>query len=242
MAVDMDEAKNITNIFALLTFSLSTSKNSIHVHTLCSNNDPNVKKSSEGNKLLKFIQSFGLIAEIHNTSLNPIAPAVKFYEQMGYRNERDRDAKKTPPSSSNSSSWDDSSPSSPELVMQRNNYTNRLFAKLRNSVHATFGLALRQSKTREKRELQDRHKQMAKDALVDVPTKPPTRIPAPFTTRMVKLSKNNINHTMRNNILKLPSKLIVPGDSLKNTTARIKYKEMSDAAHRRFAEKNKDKS
>jgi hypothetical protein len=236
MAVDMDESKNIIDVFALLTFSISVSKNSIHVHTLCSNNDPNVKKSGEGNKLLKFIQSFGLIAEIHNTSLNPIAPAVKFYEQMGYRNERKGDDKETPPSSSssNSSSWDDASSSSPELVMQRNNQTKRLFAKLRNSIHATFGLALRQSKRREKLELQDRHKQLAKDALADVvPTKKQgTLIPAPFTTRKVKLSNNKINHTMRNNILKLPSEAIVPGKSLRPAAARVKYDDMSKSAHR----------
>lgn len=231
MSVDMDEDRNITNIFALLTFSQSVRKKALKVHTLCSNNDPQVKKSGDGNKLLKFIQAFGLFAEINSTYLEPIDNAVPFYTQMGYRNETGRDAKETPPSSSASSTS-----SSPHLVMQRNNRTKRLFAKLRNSIHATFGLAIRQSKTREKLELQDRHKQMAKDAMADVPTKPPTLIPPPFTTGMM----SGIRQKKQSR--KIPSKLIVPGDSLKLAKARTEYKEMSDTAHRRITEEEKDES
>ena len=83
LSVDLLENGMIDEVYALITFRVSKNKKAIKIHTLCGNQV--MTGSGEGTRLLNLIKESAYLFGINKIFLDPLEDAVKYYEKLKFR-------------------------------------------------------------------------------------------------------------------------------------------------------------
>jgi len=220
MSIKKNQAGEISHIYALASLRVSASKNSIVIHTLCANQI--LPKTGEGARLLKMIERAAEESGFKTMVLYAIGTAVQFYKDNGYREVHDADSQETNyPSSTD------------EVPMQKNFKAIRGWHKLKNHVSVMTMMA-RAKKNKQRETLRQKHIEEArkKEASKLVFLEPRTmRVRA---TKIVPGSSlaTTVRKFVPTKQTGIPTKIIVPGESLARANEMKFYKSKSKTKKR----------
>lgn len=220
MSIKKNVAGEISHIYALTSLRVSASKNAIVIHTLCANQM--LPKTGEGGRLLKTIERAAEESGFKTMVLYAVDSAVKFYKDNGYRLVKDADSQETNyPSSTD------------EIPMQKNFKARKGWHKLKNHVSIMTMMA-RAKKSKQRETLRQKHIEEArkKEASKLVFLEPRT-----MRVRATKIVPGSSLATTARKFVPtkqpgIPTKIIVPGESLALANEMTFYKSKSKTKKR----------
>ena len=218
ISVDMGDNGKIREVYALLSFHISHKKLAVRIDTLCGNQV--LPSSGEGSRLLKILENASYGVGINKIALDPLPNAMPFYQLNNYRFLEDRDSSVTNSSDYSTASSDSSDVSGPMIQMQKNLVAQKRWNKIKTYINMSARLKKAKNAT-EKRNLQERYKQMQKDEINKRPTltgKPINPIGSSLTSKRRGFVPNPTKKTPG-----IPSVVIEPGATFRAKNAKDSY-------------------